>query len=76
MDFAYLDQSIAPLIDQLDHRHLNDIIDNPTCENVAQWIMDSHKPHIAWSVKVWETPKCWAMAMNPDGFWRAKDRGE
>ena len=76
VDFSFIDNTIKPLIEQLDHRHLNDIIDNPTAENIAQWIMDNHKPHFIWSVKVWETPKCWAQVVNPDGLWKAEERLE
>ena len=76
VDFKFIDDSIKPLIDQLDHRHLNDIIDNPTAENIAQWIMDSHSPHFIWSVKVWETSKCWAEVVNPDGLWYKEDKIE
>ena len=76
VDFQIIDNAIKPLIEKLDHYHLNDIIENPTAENIAQWIMDNHRPHFAFSVKVWETPKCWAKVLNPDGFWRIRDEQE
>lgn len=40
MDFSDLRQAFAPLMDQLDHNYLNDIqgLENPTSENLAQWI--------------------------------------
>ncbi len=31
------------VIDKLDHNHLNDIIDNPSAENLAVWIWDKIK---------------------------------
>jgi 6-pyruvoyltetrahydropterin/6-carboxytetrahydropterin synthase len=39
-DFADLKAAFAPLLEQLDHRYLNDIdgLDNPTSENLARWI--------------------------------------
>ena len=73
IDFAIIDKVFEPLIAQLDHSHLNDTIDNPTAERIAQWIMDNHSPHNAFSIKVWETPKCWAQIVNPNGLWRKAD---
>ncbi|HET6375770.1 MAG TPA: 6-carboxytetrahydropterin synthase, partial [Methylocella sp.] len=48
----------------LDHNYLNDIegLENPTAENIAIWIWDRVKvalPQLE-SVKVFETPDCWA----------------
>ncbi len=42
VDFADLKTAFAPLLDQLDHRYLNDVdgLDNPTSENLAKWIWD------------------------------------
>lgn len=70
-DFAFIDGAFSELIHQLDHSHLNDTIENPTAENIAQWLMDNHTPHFAYSVTVWETPKCWAKVVNINGFFRA-----
>jgi 6-pyruvoyltetrahydropterin/6-carboxytetrahydropterin synthase len=40
MDFADLKKAFQPLFEQLDHHCLNDIdgLENPTSENLAQWI--------------------------------------
>jgi 6-pyruvoyltetrahydropterin/6-carboxytetrahydropterin synthase len=39
MDFRELDAIVrSEAIDRLDHRHLNDIIENPTCERILLWI--------------------------------------
>lgn len=40
MDFADLKKAFQPVFDQLDHHLLNDIegLENPTSENLAQWI--------------------------------------
>jgi len=40
LDFGDIKQRFAPLYDQLDHHYLNDIpgLENPTSENIAQWI--------------------------------------
>jgi len=71
VDFKDIDKRVKPLIDQLDHQILNDFIDNPTAENIAQWFIDRLAPTYVYSVKIWETNKCWAMAVNPDGLYHA-----
>lgn len=39
VDYAEMDRHILPLIDQLDHSHLNDEVDfETTAENLARWI--------------------------------------
>ena len=39
IDFGDLKQVVrARVVDVLDHKHLNDIIDNPTAENIVVWI--------------------------------------
>lgn len=69
MDFADLKKAVKELvIHHLDHRHLNDLIPNPTGENIAQWIWDQltawtllnaatgNNPYVQLkSVKLWET---------------------
>ena len=41
MDYAYITDAWQSVYDTLDHRYLNDIISNPTTENVARWIWKS-----------------------------------
>jgi len=31
----------------LDHQDLNDVFDNPTCENIAQWIFDCTEKEVS-----------------------------
>lgn len=38
LDFAELDAAWVPVFSVLDHRLLNEIIENPTTENLARWI--------------------------------------
>lgn len=40
MDFAEIDAHVLPMIEQLDHRLLNEVegLENPTCELFARWI--------------------------------------
>lgn len=40
-------------IPDLDHKYLNDIMPNPTAENMAIYILEKTN---AYKVKVWETP--------------------
>ena len=46
MDFADIAAACQPIIDQLDHKYLNDIagLANPTSENLARWIWQHFHP--------------------------------
>ena len=46
VDFGEIRDAVTPLIDQLDHRLLNDIdgLSNPTAELLAKWIYDRLRP--------------------------------
>ncbi len=48
MDFAELKAAFQPLHDQLDHHYLNEIegLENPTSEQLAQWIWERMKPKV------------------------------
>jgi 6-pyruvoyltetrahydropterin/6-carboxytetrahydropterin synthase len=39
IDFADLKGVLKEVISELDHRLLNDLIENPTCENICLWIL-------------------------------------
>jgi 6-pyruvoyltetrahydropterin/6-carboxytetrahydropterin synthase len=69
IDFAHLDRVVAPLIERVDHRNLNDMPPfdrvNPTAEAVAAWFYREMRPRIAEvsggraalsAVRLWETP--------------------
>jgi 6-pyruvoyltetrahydropterin/6-carboxytetrahydropterin synthase len=47
-DFADLSKAFAPLLEQLDHRCLNEIpgLENPTSERLAEWIWGRLKPSL------------------------------
>ena len=34
------------ILSQVDHRDLNEVLDNPTAENVARWIWEALEPHL------------------------------
>ncbi|MDW9709530.1 6-carboxytetrahydropterin synthase QueD [Sinorhizobium meliloti] len=64
IDFFDVEKVFGPVLESLDHHTLNDIdgLENPTAENIAVWIWQKVKPlrHELHSVKVFETPSCWA----------------
>jgi 6-pyruvoyltetrahydropterin/6-carboxytetrahydropterin synthase len=59
MDFADVDRAFQPLLNQLDHRCLNDIegLENPTSENLARWLWPRLKPDLPGlvEIRIWET---------------------
>ncbi|MCD4779682.1 MAG: 6-carboxytetrahydropterin synthase QueD [Candidatus Omnitrophica bacterium] len=62
-DFSYLKRELTALINDLDHRCLNDLVvfktTNPTSENIAQYIFDEYMKKVAplrvSQVRVWES---------------------
>lgn len=64
IDFFDVEKVFGPVLQILDHHTLNDLdgLENPTAENIAVWIWRKVKPLIGElnSVKVFETPLCWA----------------
>ncbi|MEM7164321.1 MAG: 6-carboxytetrahydropterin synthase QueD [Planctomycetota bacterium] len=46
VDYGDIKAAVAPLREQLDHYHLNEIagLENPTSENLAIWIWDRLQP--------------------------------
>jgi len=60
MDFADLKSVMQPVIDQIDHKYLNDIsgLENPTCEILVKWIWDAVVDDLPGlkRIKLYETP--------------------
>ena len=60
MDFKELKDIVNPLIDQLDHKLINDIkgLENSTAENITLWIWDHIKPLLPnlSKIELYETP--------------------
>jgi len=60
IDFGDIKVAFKPLIDQMDHHVLNEIkgLENPTAENIAQWIWIQLKPHLPLlsRIEIYETP--------------------
>jgi 6-pyruvoyltetrahydropterin/6-carboxytetrahydropterin synthase len=64
LDYRALEPFKRIIDDELDHRHLNDILPGTTsAERLAQWLFERAKqfwPQWVYSVRVSETPKTWA----------------
>ena len=60
MDFKELKDVVGPVIDQLDHKLINDIkgLENPTAENITVWIWQQIKPLLPLlnKIELYETP--------------------
>ena len=64
IDFFEVESAFASLLGRLDHNTLNDVegLENPTAEHISIWIWERTKPSLPQlaSVRVFETPFCWA----------------
>ena len=61
IDFSDLKAIVVQhAVSKLDHKYVNDLIDNPTAEAMAVWIWDRLKPELPGlaEVELWETRKC------------------
>ena len=60
MDFKELKDALAPVIERLDHKLINDIqgLENPTAENITIWIWNQIKPLLPLlsRIELYETP--------------------
>ena len=58
IDFAIIKKIVKKqIMESLDHKYLNDIISQPSAENIAVWIwnkLDKKMP--LYEIKLWETP--------------------
>ncbi|MHB8178742.1 MAG: 6-carboxytetrahydropterin synthase QueD [Vulcanimicrobiaceae bacterium] len=64
LDFDALSEVVdARVVDRLDHTDLNAIIENPTAENIAQWIWHELAAHVndLHEVVLWETATACAL---------------
>jgi 6-pyruvoyltetrahydropterin/6-carboxytetrahydropterin synthase len=58
VDFDLLGQTVrTTVIEALDHRSLNDLVENPTSENIVAWIWHELAPRVPQLVELtlWET---------------------
>ncbi len=62
-DHAKIKEAAAPLVEQLDHSYLNEIVglENPTIEHLCKWFWDrlvDKLPGLS-EVALFETPRAW-----------------
>lgn len=58
MDVHDIDEIVQPLIDELDHKYLNNILDNPTMENIARFIWNRLKDKLPlYKIVLWESSR-------------------
>ncbi len=62
MDFAEMRKIVDPVVEELDHRCLNEVpgLENPTAERITKWLWERLKPRLTGMVKIelHETKKC------------------
>lgn len=56
-DFAEVKKIVQEkVLKELDHKNLNEVIDNPSAENIAVWIWKELKSELSlFEIQVWET---------------------
>lgn len=59
---------ISEVVEPLDHRTLNEIIDNPTAEEIALWMWRRLEPKLEFldELVLWETPDTCAVLRRGD----------
>lgn len=70
MDFGDLQGIVREhVLERLDHAHLNDIMANPTAEEIARWIWKALSPVLVGleEVELFETPDCAVVYRGEDG---------
>jgi 6-pyruvoyltetrahydropterin/6-carboxytetrahydropterin synthase len=59
LDYGRVTAALHPLLEQLDHRHLNELLENPTSEELARWLYRAVRAMLpVHSVTVEETCTC------------------
>jgi len=69
-DFGVVKQLVQEhVLARVDHRTLNDFLDNPTAENIARWIWEVLEPKIAGlcEVRLYEIPDSCVTYRGPRG---------
>jgi 6-pyruvoyltetrahydropterin/6-carboxytetrahydropterin synthase len=60
-DFGKIQEIVKEhVLSRTDHRTLNDILENPTAENIARWVWETLQPHLdgLCEVRLYEIPGC------------------
>jgi len=58
-DFGVVKQLVQEqVLARVDHRTLNDVLENPTAENIARWVWEALEPHLPGlaEVRLYEIP--------------------
>jgi 6-pyruvoyltetrahydropterin/6-carboxytetrahydropterin synthase len=69
VDFDELAAIVRPsVVERLDHTSLNDLLSNPTAEEIALWIWDELAPRVGGlsEIVVWETQTACAVVRSAD----------
>ena len=69
-DFGKIKEVVAEeVLARADHRNLNDVLDNPTAENIARWIWEALAPRVPGlcEVRLYEIPDCCVTYRGPGG---------
>jgi 6-pyruvoyltetrahydropterin/6-carboxytetrahydropterin synthase len=67
-DFGAVKQVVQEqILMKVDHRNLNDILENPTAENIARWAWDVLDPHLKGlsEIRLYEVPDCCIVYRGP-----------
>lgn len=68
-DFDRIERIVSErVVDVVDHQHLNELIDNPTCENLVLWIWKRLAPALPAldELVLWETSTACAVLRRAD----------
>jgi 6-pyruvoyltetrahydropterin/6-carboxytetrahydropterin synthase len=68
-DFDRIERIVSErVVDVVDHQHLNELIDNPTCENLVLWIWKRLAPALPAldELVLWETSTACAVLRRSD----------
>ena len=83
LDFCELSAAVRErVVSRLDHTYINDIIPQPTAENISQWIWDQIEAPLSRSncrlheVWLWETATSCVVLSASDRTGRMGDRGQ
>jgi 6-pyruvoyltetrahydropterin/6-carboxytetrahydropterin synthase len=54
---------------RVDHQNLNDVLENPTAENIARWIWEALEPHVPGlaEIRLYEIPDSCVTYRGPGG---------
>jgi 6-pyruvoyltetrahydropterin/6-carboxytetrahydropterin synthase len=69
-DFGVIQKVVGEeVLARADHRNMNDILDNPTAENIARWIWEVLAPRLPGlcEVRLFEIPGCCVTYRGPGG---------